>query len=418
MGCYTPGMSITFHIHATDGAARAGLLTTPHGQVPTPAFMPVATQASVKALSPDEVRQVGAHILLSNTYHLYLRPGVEQVAQAGGLHLFMAWDGPILTDSGGFQAYSLGAPSAGLPMASGTGRGSSRQGLRSITSEGILFTSHLDGSQHLFTPESCVAYQEALGADIIMPLDQCAPYGEGHEELEAAVERTYQWAVRSREAHRRGDQALFGIVQGGTSERLRGQAAQAITALDFPGYAIGGLSVGESKEETCRMMELTAGLLPQDRPRYLMGVGSPEDLVVCVARGVDLFDCALPTRVARNGALFTPQGRANITNARFREMQGPLQEGCDCYTCQTFSAAYLHHLFKAKELLAYRLATIHNLRFVLRLMEEMRRAIERGGFEEYARSFLASYQPASEEARVEQKGRWQAARRRRRDAGE
>jgi queuine tRNA-ribosyltransferase len=380
-------MSITFRLDATDGTARAGLLTTPHGAAPTPAFMPVATQASVKALAPQEVRQVGAAIVLANTYHLYLRPGVERVAQAGGLHRFMRWDGPLLTDSGGFQAYSLG-------------------GLRSINEAGVLFKSYLDGTEHLFTPEAVIAYQEALGADIIMPLDQCAPYGEGHAELEEAVERTYGWAVRSQGAHRRADQALFGIVQGGTSERLRREAAQAITALDFPGYAIGGLSVGESKEDTYRMAELTAALLPQDRPRYLMGVGSPEDLVACVARGVDLFDCALPTRVARNGALFTPQGRVNITNARFREMDGPFQEGCDCYACQGFSAAYLHHLFKAQELLAYRLATIHNLRFVLRLMEEMRQAILEGRFEEYAHSFLAAYRAANEEVRVEQRRRW------------
>ncbi len=380
-------MSIALHLLATDGAARAGLLTTPHGVVPTPAFMPVATQASVKALAPHEARQAGAAILLANTYHLYLRPGVERIARAGGLHRFMAWDGPLLTDSGGYQAYSL-------------------QALSRITHDGVLFKSHLDGSQHLFTPESCVAYQEALGADIIMPLDQCAPYGEGQPELEEAVERTERWAARSQQAHRRADQSLFGIVQGGTSERLRRQAAEAIVALDFPGYAIGGLSVGESKEDTYRVAALTAPLLPADRPRYLMGVGSPEDLVACVAAGVDLFDCALPTRVARNGALFTPQGRVNITNARFREVDGPFQDGCDCFTCQGFSAAYLHHLFKAQELLAYRLATIHNLRFVFRLLEEMRRAIVEGRFQEEARSFLAAYRPARREARMEQRGRW------------
>ena len=393
-------MSITFHIQASDGVARAGVLVTPHGQVPTPAFMPVATQASVKALSPDEARQVGARILLANTYHLYLRPGVELVHRMGGLHRFMAWDGPILTDSGGFQAYSLYDP-----RSAGSG-----QALSQVTEEGILFKSYLDGSEHLFTPESCIAYQEALGADVIMPLDLCVPYGEGEVVLLEAVERTYRWAVRSRRAHQRGDQALFGIVQGGTSEELRKRAVESITSLDFPGYAIGGLSVGEPKGEMYSAAEMTASLLPPERPRYLMGVGSPEDLVACVAMGVDLFDCALPTRVARHGALFTPEGRVNIANAHFREMDGPLQEGCDCSTCRTFSAAYLHHLFKAQELLAYRLATIHNLRFVLRLIEEMRQAILDGSFPEYARSILARYQPANEEARVEQRERWQVAR--------
>lgn len=312
----------------------------------------------------------------------------------------MAWDGPILTDSGGFQGYSLGRSSK-----------TSSFGLSTIDHEGIRFKSHVDGNVHLFTPESCIEYQEHLGADIIMPLDQCAPQGESNEELEAAVQRTYSWAIRSREAKRRHDQTLFGIIQGGTSRQLRSEAVQAITGLDFPGYAIGGLSVGEPKEDMYRTVDFVTRLLPRDRPRYLMGVGSPEDLVVCVARGIDLFDCVLPTRVARNGALFTDQGRVNITNARFREVDGVFQEGCDCYSCQTFSASYLHHLFKSQELLAYRLATIHNLRFLLRLMEELRSAIRRGTLSEYMRMFLERYKPANETARAIQKAAWKTSER-------
>lgn len=388
-------MAISFRIEAVDGEARLGVVNTPHGEIPTPAFMPVATQASVKSLSPEEVRRVGAHILLSNTYHLYLRPGVRKIAQSGGLHHFMAWDGPILTDSGGFQGYSLGRFSK-----------KASAGLSAIDDEGIRFKSHVDGNVHLFTPESCIEYQENLGADIIMPLDQCAPQGESSEELEAAVQRTYSWAVRSQRAQSRHDQALFGIIQGGTSRELRSEAAQSITGLNFPGYAIGGLSVGESKEDMYSTVEFVAKLLPRDRPRYLMGVGSPEDLVLCVARGIDLFDCVLPTRVARNGALFTDQGRVNITNARFRELDDVFQEGCDCYSCLTFSASYLHHLFKSQELLAYRLATIHNLRFLLRLMEELRSAIREGILSEYVRVFLQRYRPADETARAIQKATW------------
>ncbi len=367
--------------------ARAGLLQTPHGAVPTPAFMPVATQASVKTLTPQDVGDVGATIVLSNTYHLYLRPGVETVHRLGGLHSFMGWDGPILTDSGGFQAFSLGT-------------------LRRVSDEGVLFRSHIDGSEHFFTPQASIRYQELLGADIIMCLDQCIAYGESEEEVRRAMERTHRWALACRQAHQRPDQALFGIVQGGVFPHLRQESARYLASLDFPGYAVGGLAVGESKATMYQVLDWTEPLLPGDKPRYLMGVGAPDDLVECVARGMDLFDSALPTRVARNGALFTPGGRADITKAQYREQQSPVQEGCDCYTCGHFSAAYLHHLFRARELLGLRLASIHNLRFVLRLMEEMRRAILEGTFPAFREQFLARYQPTDEERRLAQKARW------------
>ena len=376
-----------FSLQATDENARAGLLRTSHGDIPTPAFMPVATQGSVKAIDPADLGALGATVVLANTYHLYLRPGVEVVADLGGIHWFMGWDGPVLTDSGGFQGFSL-------------------EHLREITEDAIVFKSHLDGSMHTFTPEAAIRYQEELGADIIMPLDVCPPAPSDEATVEAAVERTTRWAVRSQDTHSRKGQLLFGIVQGGAYPELRQRSAVALRGMGFPGYAVGGLSVGESKAETYRMTELTSKLLPEDAPRYLMGVGSPEDLVECVARGMDLFDCVLPTRIARNGALFARRGRANIYTARFRSMDAPVDEGCDCYTCRTFSAAYVHHLFRAKELLAYRLATIHNLRFVLRLMEEMRRAIVEGSFEKYRAEFHSRFVPPNEQTRRDQKERW------------
>ena len=388
--------SLKFHVISTCASARAGVLTTPHGEVSTPAFMPVATQGSVKALTPEEVVEVGAGIILSNAYHLYLRPGVDVVRELGGLHNFTNWKGPILTDSGGFQAFSLGS-------------------LRKISDEGILFRSHIDGSEHLFTPESATLCQETLGADIIMCFDQCIAYGESREAVRRAMERTHRWAVRCKEAHDRasafGRQAIFGIVQGGVFPELRAESATYITSLDFDGYAVGGLAVGEAKAPMYDVTEQVARFLPEDKPRYLMGVGSPEDLIECVARGMDLFDCALPTRVARNGALFTGTGRVDITNRRFKEASGPLQEGCDCYTCRDFSAAYLHHLFKSRELLGLRLASIHNLRFVLRLMEDMRAAIMDGTFQSFRDSFLNTYRPTNEPARLSQKEAWMETRR-------
>lgn len=390
-------MSTTFRLLSTDGSARAGLLDTPHGQVPTPAFMPVATQASVKTLAPDELAHLGAAIILGNAYHLYLRPGVETVREMGGLGAFMGWNGPTLTDSGGFQAYSLASTK--------------------ITDQGLAFKSPVDGSRHLFTPENAIAYQQHLGADIIMALDQCPAYTQDKEAVRDAMERTHRWAERCRAAYHTGSQApsgivqaLFGIVQGGVFPDLRTESAAFLTGLDFSGYAIGGLAVGEPKNAMYQVVAQTAALLPDNRTRYLMGVGSPEDLVECVARGVDIFDCALPTRVARHGALFTHRGRVNIYKSEFRGRHGPVEDGCDCHTCLRFSAGYVHHLFKSGELLGLRLATIHNLRFIMRLMEEMREAVMGNTFDAYASDFLRAYQPADEETSLEQKEKWLASR--------
>ena len=387
--------SLSFNVTATSGAARAGVLNTPHGEVPTPTFMPVATQGSVKTLTPEEVRAVGARIILANAYHLYLRPGVEVVRELGGLHDFTGWDGPILTDSGGFQAFSMGS-------------------LKKVTDDGIIFRSHIDGSEHVFTPEAAILHQQGLGADIAMCFDQCVAYGESQEAVRRAMERTHRWALSCKEAHARAEsashQAIFGIVQGGVFPDLRTESAEHIVSLGFDGYAVGGLAVGEAKKPMYEVTEQMGAVLPQDRPRYLMGVGSPEDLVECVGRGMDLFDCALPTRVARNGALFTDAGRVDISASRFRQAAGPLQQDCDCYTCRGFSAAYLHHLFKSRELLGMRLASIHNLRYVLRLMEEMGAAIVEGGFASFSDRFLRTYKPTDESARLSQKEAWMEAR--------
>ena len=372
---------------ATDGGARAGVIQTPHGSVNTPAFMPVATQGSVKGVTPQELRELGAEIILGNTYHLYLRPGIEVIEDAGGLHKFMGWRGPILTDSGGFQAFSLGA-------------------MAKLSDEAIVFRSHLDGSLHRFTPEDAVAYQERLGVDVMMCLDQCVAADGSDAAVREAMERTHRWAARCREAWRSESQALFGIVQGGISAEMRRESADFITGLDFPGYAVGGLAVGETKVQMYEMVSFTEGLLPSEKPRYLMGVGSPEDLVEGVARGMDMFDCALPTRVARNGALFTPEGRINVAATRYRRDRGPIQEGCDCLACVGFSMGYVNHLFRAKELLGLRLASIHNLRFVQRLMAEMRRRIVAGDFSAFAEEFLGRYRPTDESARMAQKRRW------------
>ena len=388
-----PETRFNFQLQHTDGAARAGELETPHGKALTPFFMPVATQATVKALTPEEVRDVGAQVVLSNAYHLYLRPGVETVAKLGGLHRFMGWDGPILTDSGGFQAFSMGP-------------------LRKVTDDGIRFRSHIDGSEHNFTPQLATANQEALGPDIAMCFDQCIAYGASEKEVRQAMERTHRWAQECFDHHQSSPtgaasgQALFGIVQGGTFPELRDESARAISAIPFHGYAVGGLAVGENKEDMYRFTGQVAELLPQDKPRYLMGVGSPEDLVEGVARGIDMFDCALPTRVARNGSLFTPEGRVDITKARYAEQQGPVDETCDCYTCRNYSAAYLRHLFRAKELLGLRLASIHNLRFVLALMERIRASILEGRFDGFRKEFLDIYRPTDEAARQQQKEQW------------
>jgi len=369
-----------------DSRARAGELVTPHGTIPTPVFMPVGSQGSVKTLTPEEVRVAGMPMLLANTYHLYLRPGIPVIEKAGGLHKFMAWDGPILTDSGGYQVFSLA-------------------GLRRVSDKGVVFRSHIDGSEHTLTPELAVQYQESFGADIIMVLDECTATDDINR-AEQALHRTHHWAERCLKVKQRRDQALFGIVQGGIFPELRRRSVEFLSSLDFPGYAIGGLSIGEPKQVTLSVTEETAALLPEDKPRYLMGVGSPEDLVECVARGIDIFDSALPTRVARNGALFTPSGRINILNATFTENQQPLDPACGCYTCRTFSAAYLHHLFKAKELLAYRLATIHNLTFISNLMRRIRDAILDGTFLSFRENFIAGYRPTDEMTRLDQKQKW------------
>lgn len=379
-----------FTLVDAEGDARAGALHTPHGDVPTPAFMPVATQGSVKALDSADLRDIGANIVLANTYHLYLRPGTDIVDEHGGLHGFMRWDGATLTDSGGFQGFSL-------------------EHLRRITEHAIIFKSHIDGSEHVLSPEAAIQHQEKIGADIIMPLDICAAADSDRETVDDAVDKTNRWLLRCVEAHTRADQRLFGIVQGGLFPELRRKSAEFITGVGFPGYSIGGLSVGESKQAMYDTVSLTTPMLPTDAPRYLMGVGSPEDLVECVARGIDMFDCVLPTRIARNGALFVREGRLNITAGRFKQRYAPIEDGCDCYTCREYSAAYVHHLFRAKELLAYRLATIHNLRFILRLMEEMRAAICAGEFAEYRREFHSRFTPPDERVRRDQKQKWLAS---------
>jgi queuine tRNA-ribosyltransferase len=379
----------TFHLIKTcpDSQARVGELMTTHGVVPTPAFSPVASQGTVKTLTPAEVKGIGLAMVLANTYHLYLRPGIPVIEKMGGLHKFMAWDSPILTDSGGYQIFSLAQ-------------------LRQVSNDGVIFRSHIDGSQHLITPELAIQFQEALGADIIMVLDECPAYDESFEKVQEAVSRTHQWAERCQIAQKRSDQALYAIVQGGGFPELRRQSAEYLTALDFPGYAIGGLSLGEPKKETLAMIEDTVALLPEKNPRYLMGVGSPEDIVAAVARGIDIFDSALPTRIARNGALFTRLGRVNIRNAGYRQMDSPVDPDCDCDTCRTFSAAYLHHLFNSRELLGYRLATIHNLAFISNLMQKMKGAILDGTFISFKEDFLASYQPTDEQIRLAQKQKW------------
>ena len=364
--------SFRYTLIATDGAARRGVFSTPHGDIQMPAFAPVGTQATVKTLTPDEVRMVGADLILANTYHLYLRPGADRIARFGGLHRFMAWDGPILTDSGGFQVFSL-------------------NDLRKVDDDGVTFKSHLDGSYHRFTPEKVMEIQAKLGADIIMAFDECPdPLDRAYNE--EALARTHAWAVRCAQHQQRPDeQALFGIVQGGIFPDLRLQSAEFLTALDLPGYAIGGLAVGETKAQMYATLDVVTPALPSNRPRYLMGVGAPDDILEAVSRGVDLFDCVLPTRIARNGAIFTHHGRLNLRNARFADVQDPMEPGCACYACQRFSAGYIHHLIKAKEILGLRLTTIHNLHFLETLMQNIRTSIERGEFDAFKTRFLETY---------------------------
>ena len=359
--------------------ARAGVIHTPHGDIPTPVFAPVGTQATVKTLTPTDLHDLDAPLILSNTYHLYLRPGADLIAEFGGLHHFMQWDRPILTDSGGFQVFSL-------------------SGLREVDDEGVTFRSHIDGSKHRFTPEKVIDIQEKIGADIIMSFDECPPPDDYDYNVQALA-RTHRWAERGQVAQQRRDQALYGIVQGGIFADLRTQSAEFLTSLDFPGYSIGGLSVGESKADMHAILDVLHPILPRHKPRYLMGVGSPEDLFECVARGVDQFDCVLPTRIARNGAVFTHQGRINLRNARFATDKNPIEADCTCYTCRTFSLAYIRHLLVAKETLALRLTTLHNLHFMLEIMRRIRQSILDGTFAEYKDRFLAAYQPVPEERR-------------------
>ncbi len=363
----------SFDLVAADGRARAGIFHTPHGDLLTPVFAPVGTQATVKALTPTQLEELGATLVLANTYHLYLRPGADLVGHLGGLHQFMQWQRPILTDSGGFQVFSLAA-------------------MRKIDDDGVTFKSHIDGSMHRFTPEKSIQIQEDLGADIIMAFDECAPPYE-REYHERALARTHAWAERCLAAKSRPDQALFGIVQGGIYHDLRERSARFIASLDFPGIAIGGLSVGETKSEMHAVLDLLDPLLPRSKPRYLMGVGSPEDLINGIARGIDIFDCVLPTRLARHQSAMTRNGRINLMNSGNATDPRPIDESCDCYTCRHFSRAYLRHLIVAREMLASTLISIHNLHLLISLVREARAAIIAGQFDQFAASFLAEYSP-------------------------
>lgn len=361
----------TFDIHARDGSARAGVFHTPHGSLKTPVFAPVGTQATVKAVTPSQLVEAGASLVLANTYHLYLRPGAELVAEMGGLHSFMHWHNPILTDSGGFQVFSLA-------------------GMRKIDEDGVTFKSHIDGSTHRFTPERAIHVQQQLGADIIMAFDECAPpYDRAYNQR--AMQRTHQWAERCLQAHSRADQALFGIVQGGVFPDLREQSARFIASLGFPGHAIGGLSVGETKAEMHQSIQQVNAVLPEDKPRYLMGVGSPEDLIHGIRRGIDIFDCVLPTRLARHQAAMTRHGRINLMNAVHARDARPIDPSCPCYTCRNFSRAYLRHLIVAREILAATLISIHNITTLTSLVAEARQAILSGTFDAFADSFLSEY---------------------------
>ena len=350
-----------FTITSRNNRARTGTFSTPHGDLITPVFAPVGTQATVKTLTPEHLKDINASLVLSNTYHLYLRPGDDIISEMGGLHRFMRWPHPMLTDSGGFQVFSLAQT-------------------RQIDDEGVTFKSHIDGSTHRFTPQRAVRIQENLGADIIMAFDECSdPNDQGYSKI--AMERTHRWAEICLKSKRRADQALFGIVQGGVQADLRAESAKFIASLDTPGIAIGGLSVGETKQEMHDMLDTVTPLLPENKPRYLMGVGTPEDLINGVARGIDIFDCVLPTRLARHHSAFAPEGRLNLMNATFARDERPIDETCDCYACKTFTRAYIRHLIAAKELLAGTLISIHNLRALIRLMEQMRVYIADGSFE-------------------------------------
>lgn len=363
---------MNFTLHTSDGPARRGTLSLAHGTVETPVFMPVGTYGSVKAMSPVELKEIGAQIVLGNTFHLWLRPGLEVIEAHGGLHRFMGWDGPILTDSGGFQVFSLGE-------------------LRKITEEGVKFQSPINGDRCFLTPEESMRIQKVLNSDIVMIFDECTPYPADEKPAADSMRLSLRWAERSKKAHEGNPNALFGIVQGGMYEHLRDESLRGLTQIGFDGYAIGGLSVGEPKEDMLRILDHTVPQLPTDKPRYLMGVGTPEDLVDAVSRGIDMFDCVMPTRNARNGWLFTRNGVVKIRNATYRNDLAPLDEECGCYTCKNFTRAYLHHLFRAQEILGARLNTIHNLYYYQELMAGIRHAIEEHRFAEFAAAFRQSY---------------------------
>jgi queuine tRNA-ribosyltransferase len=369
-------MSVRFTLAANDGRARRGRLVTPHGAVETPVFMPVGTQGTVKGLTPDQVRAVGTQILLGNTYHLTLRPGDELIAELGGLHRFMAWDGPILTDSGGFQVFSLAK-------------------ICNVTDAGVSFRSHIDGALLDLTPGRAMRIQENLGSDIAMVLDECPPADGAEPVLREAIRRTILWAEQCRKAHSRPDQALFAIVQGGTNLGLRKACAEPLLAIDFPGYALGGFSVGESADAMYAALPASADLLPAEKPRYLMGVGRPEDLLAGVAAGIDMFDCVMPTRNGRNASAFTADGPIRLRNACHRRDSAPVESGCPCYTCANFSRAYLHHLFQADEMLGPTLLSLHNIAYYLRLMADARRAIEERRFAGFRDGCLARWTRAT-----------------------
>ena len=360
-------------ITKNDGAARLGTLLTEHGNIDTPVFMPVGTQGVVKAMTHKELRETGATMILANAYHLYLRPGDEMIRRMGGIHTFSGWDGALLTDSGGYQIFSLGV-------------------LREIKEDGVLFQSHIDGSRHFLTPEKMINVQENIGADIAMCLDECVSYPSSYEYTDESVELTSRWAKRCREAKSDGSQKLFGIIQGGFYKDLRLKSAHELLAMDFDGYAIGGLSVGEPKSLMWDMVDTVIDLLPQDKPRYMMGVGMPEDLLEGVRRGIDMFDCIIPTRLARNGTFFTWDGKMNLRNARFTEDARPIVENCSCYTCRTYSRSYLRHLLVSHELTSFYLNTIHNVFFYMEFMKKIRDAVRAGSFEGFYNDFNARYE--------------------------